>query len=334
MTYPPAPSVLSEELIASLARRSTTILSSLIPRGSSVALVDFPNYPNVGDSMIWLGERSYLDANAASIVYTCEQSNYSEDELRSRLNGATILIHGGGNLGDLYPHHERFRETILKAFPRNRIIQLPQSIFFREKANLKRAMRVLNAHPDFTLLTREIQSFEFARKQFRGQCILCPDSAFMLGTLTRSMPPEREALWLLRTDMESCSQPPPIKGLNMEITDWMQEPNLCPPPQSTLKTYDLLAKTRVDRGSGILSRGKVIITDRLHGHVLSLLLGIPNILLDNNYGKIRSFYETWTQEFPLVQWAKSSKVALKLARPNSTRPLHDRFVAGIRRYIP
>lgn len=36
------------------------VLDPLIPHSSSIALFDFPNYANVGDSLIWLGEEAYL----------------------------------------------------------------------------------------------------------------------------------------------------------------------------------------------------------------------------------------------------------------------------------
>ena len=265
--------------------------------------------------MIWLGERSYIDGNNISIVYTCDQSNYSKNELRSRLRGGTILIHGGGNLGDLWPHHQQFRETIVTAFAQNRIVQLPQSVFFKDKANLKRAATVLDGHPDFTLLVRERQSFEFARKEFQTRCILCPDSAFILGALDRPSPPRREILWLSRTDAESRGDPLLPIDTEVERTDWLEEAELHLANQSTLEAYDSIARIRLNRGTRILSRGKIVITDRLHGHILSLLLGIPHILLDNNYGKVKSFYETWTKDFATARWANSSEEALQLARP-------------------
>ena len=79
-------------------------------------------------------------------------------------------------------------------------------------------------------------------------------------------------------------------------------------------TYDVLAAQRLERGCRILLRGGVIVTDRLHGHILSLLLGLPNVIMDNNYGKIRSVYETWTRGCPLVSWAESPSEALAIAR--------------------
>jgi pyruvyl transferase EpsO len=58
----------------------------------------------------------------------------------------------------------------------------------------------------------------------------------------------------------------------------------------------------------------VVVTDRLHGHILSVLLGIPHVLMDNSYGKNESFYATWTHDLDLVRWAKGGDDPLQLAQ--------------------
>jgi exopolysaccharide biosynthesis predicted pyruvyltransferase EpsI len=52
------------------------------------------------------------------------------------------------------------------------------------------------------------------------------------------------------------------------------------------------------------------------------LLGIPHVLLDNSYGKVRGFYEAWTSECSFVRWAGSTDDALVQAERflPSTRP--------------
>src|SRR5262249_35179797 len=82
---------------------------------------------------------------------------------------------------------------------------------------------------------------------------------------------------------------------------------------SLMRTYDPLARERLERGCRILARGRAVITDRLHGHVLCLLLGIPHVLLDNNYRKLGRFVETWTSACPLTRLANSAEEALRLA---------------------
>jgi len=78
-------------------------------------------------------------------------------------------------------------------------------------------------------------------------------------------------------------------------------------------TYQPLARQRLDYGCRVLNSARTVITDRLHGHILCMLLGIPHLLLDNSNGKIKNFHETWTAESPLARWADSPDEAAALA---------------------
>ncbi len=78
-------------------------------------------------------------------------------------------------------------------------------------------------------------------------------------------------------------------------------------------TFEPLANEWVDRGASLLKQGRVVVTDRLHGHILALLLGVPHVLLDNSTGKVRSTYDTWTSSSPNVAFAESSEDALAAA---------------------
>ena len=69
------------------------------------------------------------------------------------------------------------------------------------------------------------------------------------------------------------------------------------------------ASSKPARGLGLLSGGERIVTDRLHGHILALLLGIPHIVLDNDYGKLAAYIRVWTQASPLVTAAASAREA-------------------------
>jgi pyruvyl transferase EpsO len=58
----------------------------------------------------------------------------------------------------------------------------------------------------------------------------------------------------------------------------------------------------------------VVITDRLHGHIFSLLLGIPHVFLDDDPDGNGDFYETWTRASPLCRLARNPAEAWSLAR--------------------
>ena len=48
-----------------------------------------------------------------------------------------------------------------------------------------------------------------------------------------------------------------------------------------------------------------VITTRLHGHIFSCLLEIPNVVCDNSYGKNSSYAKLWTQNLNFVELDKS-----------------------------
>ncbi len=323
------------DLVSSLKEKIHKVLRPLVPSGSTVALLDFPNHSNVGDSAIWFGEKTYLRDIKASVVYTCDITTFSKDQPTAKVGNGVILLHGGGSLGDLWPQYQRFRERIISLFPDNQIVQLPQSIYFSQTGTLKQAKEIFNQHPQLTLLLRDEKSFEFARNEFRAKSFLCPDMAFALGTLPRPQRPTKQIVWLKRTDIESAWRSSTfVNGSEVHEVDWLDEAptfisgfnrfltdqgGLHPRRLKYFKTaasvtYDRLARERFDRGCKILSSGEVVMTDRLHGHILSLLMGIPHVCLDNIYGKLKNFYETWTKNSSLTHFANEPEEALELAK--------------------
>jgi exopolysaccharide biosynthesis predicted pyruvyltransferase EpsI len=43
-------------------------------------------------------------------------------------------------------------------------------------------------------------------------------------------------------------------------------------------------------------------------------MGIPNVLLDNSYGKNRGLYEAWTHRYEIARFAEGPDEARELAR--------------------
>jgi pyruvyl transferase EpsO len=324
-----------EVAVNRLRDRIDATLRPLLGTSRTAALVDFPGYANVGDSAIWLGELAYLrSVEGMSLKYYCDNESYSRQELARRLGDGVILLSGGGNLGDLWQQSQRLRERVIQDFPDTPIVQLPQSIYFHDRGALLRAKGIFDSHPGLTLLVRDARSLTLARTEFRNPAHLCPDMAFGLGRIDRPCPPTREIVWLSRTDQESATLQSRTVSPDLERVDWLDEPQTAlrrlkrvfdlPPlrnPWSWTRLdrvkpqiWELLARQRLVRGCRLLSAGRVVVTDRLHGHVLSVLLGIPHVLLDNSTGKVRSFYETWTYLLPTVRLGATLEEAMALAR--------------------
>jgi exopolysaccharide biosynthesis predicted pyruvyltransferase EpsI len=316
------------ETIARLQRVTHHELSRHIDDSAGVALLDFPNHSNVGDSAIWIGEIAYLKRHhGIRPAFVCTKDQVNWEGMERAIPTGPIFIHGGGNFGDIWPQHQLFREAVLKRFPGRLVIQLPQSIYFSNSADLRRAAGVIKAHGNFVLFVRDRRSYEIACDAFSCPIHLCPDMAFCLGPLQTQVQATHQLLLLLRTDKERARiavEPAAALPDNVVVADWIgEETGLY--QKSRLRTaatsiltlghrvldrnrqrellYRNLATTRLDRGLHLLSSARTVISDRLHAHILCMLLGRPHFALDNNYGKVSGFIEAWTKSCEIVNVA-------------------------------
>ena len=76
--------------------------------------------------------------------------------------------------------------------------------------------------------------------------------------------------------------------------------------------YERVSELMLRSGNAALDRGRVLITERLHGHVLAILRHQPTILLPDAFGKNRAIYESFTSRFDNVTWAESPAEAADL----------------------
>lgn len=334
-TQPPDRMVSAATLVARHCGLLTDAYAALLPKGTSYALVDFPNHSNVGDSAIWLGERRLLRVvTGKDPAYVASMDSFDEAALAERLPEGPILIHGGGNLGDVWRPHQDLRERLLAAFPGRLIVQLPQSIHFASEEGTDAFARACADHGDFKLMVRDQPSADFARDRLGLGCDLLPDSAVGMGLQDRPRLAEAGLLMLMRTDQERDLTRADDAGLPEDAirTDWLEEPaalahslrwkaraqalarGRVSAEARRLVTFDALAEHRVRRGLAQLSRGRGVVTDRLHGHILSLLLDLPHAVLDNSYGKVSRYRSVWTRSYERARDAGTEDQAVRIAR--------------------
>lgn len=329
-----------DEVVAAAAARLLEVWQRHIPVGADVALLDFPDHSNVGDSAIWAGELIGLSLLGCQIRYAACHRSFSERVLRNFLPaGGVILIHGGGNFGTLWPECHAHRELVLERFRDHKVVQLPQSLHFGDEAALQRCRALVQAHPDFTLLVRDTPSLRLATEGLGARAELCPDAALLLAGHLKRAPATTDVFVLARTDKErsvdGLEAALSEQGLCHEIGDWLDDGPLTswrwlsrrvwPRAMGRLtrlpgffpilqEVWRRVADERVQRGVGQLCRGRVVITDRLHAHILCSLLGIPHVVLDNSYGKLGGFIDAWMAGSPLVRRARTPSEAVALAK--------------------
>lgn len=301
-------------------------------RAAPYALLDVPDHGNVGDSAIWAGEIAWLAKNVGTpAAHVCDHRD-PMDEVNAAIGGHVLLLHGGGNFGDIWPGNHGFREAIISTHPQSTVIQFPQSLHFGDPAALQKTAAKLAPARNLRLLVRDHESFDLATTHFDCDVTLSPDMAFALGPLDKIGPRDLDVLLLLRTDKEGTGLKAETWPAGWEQADWLEDdPDLYrdvlrETRLSALRHlnlsrrarrnhyYNLLAERRVTRGVKQLSRARFVITDRLHVHILSTLLGLPHCFLDNHYGKISRFSAAFSTRWRDSYQAKTLPEAVACAR--------------------
>ncbi|HNB21310.1 MAG TPA: polysaccharide pyruvyl transferase family protein [Candidatus Melainabacteria bacterium] len=207
----------------------TRLLEALaqIENFQQCALLDYPDHLNSGDHLIWLGTCFYLKENrSARITYAASIVSFDQKELKEKNGSAPIFFQGGGNLGDIWPDSQKFRESVIADNHDCPIYIMPQSIHFLDPASLESAKNIFNTHPDLTIFCRDQTSFEFAQQHF-NQCrsILAPDMVFALAPVIQMFfkkPKRGKTKFLIRQDKEAekANLAKIAQSLNIESEDW------------------------------------------------------------------------------------------------------------------
>lgn len=275
-------------------------------------LWDLPYHNNIGDLLIWEGEVSFL----RNIQYRClDEASKDTCTFPSLSAHTVILLHGGGNFGDVWRDMQDFRLAVMKRYPDNKIIIFPQTVFYENKALIKEDARIMGQHKNLTICARDRVSYELLKEYFSNKILLVPDMAFCIPPMQLkkySRTIKEKTLFLKRSDKE-------FKNTNyafqtnysvivsdwpsMEHSDWVQigmhciwKFNRLHMPFFTNCYAKFYRKELIKKGVRFISSYKEVYTTRLHVAILSVLLGKSFHIFDNSYGKNRAFYETWLNE--------------------------------------
>lgn len=300
----------SQEKIQQLKEYIHNSLAHLID--SDYVLLDVPYYTNIGDTLIWEGTKHFLKEIPHKCLYTASVETY---RYRPLPPDTVILLQGGGNFGDLWRRHQDLRLEVVKAYPNNRIIILPQTIFYKDNFVFEADAKIFNSHKDLHICARDTGSLNFLQKALTCNLLLVPDMAFCISSKLLKKYSKKEGertLFLKRNDPEFCEY-----DFNSYITENRSMLDICDWPtmeqQFKAKAYldkllwhkeqigripDIYADWvfrphQVKKGVEFVSQYKKVYTTRLHVAILSLLLDKETVFFDNSYGKNSSFYDTW-----------------------------------------
>ncbi|KQD66221.1 polysaccharide pyruvyl transferase [Acinetobacter baumannii] len=292
-------------------------LSPLID--SNYVYWDLSYHINIGDTLIWQGTLDFLSDKPYKMM---DYGNSATASLTPLDSNVVILLHGGGNFGDIYGSSQKFRKDVIKLYPDNKIIILPQTIYFKDKDVEKEDFQYFAQHKNLYLCVRDQFSYNLACQYLdKGKVLFLPDMAFCIKDerFIKSQSTGKKLL-MSRIDVEAVPLDKKYRDQVNLQSDWPtfeKTPIYCNYLKFLFAINRKLSKGQrnkqhpflikyinnfamntvrtqlIDTGIRFINDFDVIYTTRLHGCILSLLLDKKIILLDNSYGKNRAYYEAW-----------------------------------------
>lgn len=267
-----------------------------------------PSHGNMGDQAIALATLKYLEDNFSEYniieVYREDTYKYSKAIKKIINDNDLIILHGGGNMGNLYPVEEKDRRFIIRLFPNNKIISMTQTISFSDnlegKNELLKTKNIYNSHNDLILIAREKTSYKIMRNELeKNNIILNPDIVFYLNNMYKPQEDKRNRIMTcLRSDKESV--------LGNEKNYFIEQLNNC---YEEVFNYDTVIKkvvTKDIREKELKKmfeeflQSKVVITDRLHGMVFAAITKTPCIVTKSLDHKVTGTYE-WIKDLNYIK---------------------------------
>lgn len=316
-------------------------LDRCIGDATRVAFLMYPMNGNVGNHMMWLALVDYVRSRGIAVAYAANRRNFRVQDLRRAVGSAPILFSGGVTMSHLWPAHVEMKRVVAREFPANRLVSLTSTIIWADSADAEAASSIFGTHDDVVVLARDPVSAANATSALgeRVRVVTAPDSAFGLGAAPIGAQPTRSLLWLARDDVEQQAW---ADSEQPQSFDWSNDlADVCPPAHRALQMSKRLSRFRsarhttvvrpvLDRtivgryvrasrhilalGHQTLDGGRVLVTDRVHAHVLAALRGQPVVLLPDKYGKNRAVFDYSTSALSCVRWADRPAEALELAR--------------------
>ena len=319
----------SFQVISEAQKMQHVVFNELLRPFKYAILLDLALQENKGDPAITTGELILLQKMDIKIVSYCygswctNSTDYSEIRENTQQqydpDETIVLLHGGGNLF-AYDYFDEHRRIIFEAFgDKYHFLLFPQSISIPEmrfkSGHVTYAREIYVQQSKLIMMMRDLTSLNMGFKWLvtqstKSKLMLMPDMAFQIGPVPRTMAPVCDILWLHRKDIEAENYTLPnfVSNVTVIFQDWYRNWGS---PTGNTSIEDTILITH--EGLKFLQRGRVVITDRLHGHILSTLLDIPHVLLDTQFNKVKNYHNTWTSGLESVLVADNASHALELA---------------------
>lgn len=283
-----------------------------------------PEHANMGDLGQYYCVKKWLSDNYSEYnVIECVSSVVLDKEsgfdsfFKSVLKPEDILvIHSGYNTNDLSTISNKLNLYLIGRFKENLIIVLPQTVFFKYEENLRKSSEVFSKHNKLIFMARDEVSYDISRKMMMdGHVLMVPDIVTSLIGTRPEVKVRHGIVLCHRHDGEQFYTDSDFdnikdKLLSIDKVDIMDT------------TIDMSYKKILKDLHGammniieVFEKSRIVITDRYHGMIYSLVSNTPVIVMKTTDHKVIEGYKILKKQYQDRIWlADSPDEALLIAK--------------------
>lgn len=254
-----------------------------------------PMHPNLGDLAQYVCISEYLHSNYPeykvigidSTVYMGKC--YPLRKIIKRLIKPSDLIffQSGYCTQDLGGIEDLMHQKVIADFPNNRLVMMPQTVYFQSASRKRQASRIYNQHKHLLFLARDEISYITAKAMFPSLPIYAyPD---IVTTLIGKYDFNLNRLGILvcvRNDTEKYYSEKEINELKEKLSVIDKVEQLDTTVDAALNATSPGLKEYIENYIKNMANFRLIVTDRYHGTIFSLVANTPVIVIKTTDHKV------------------------------------------------
>ena len=278
-----------------------------------IILIGTSIYGNIGDQAISIAEVEFLKQNFSDyllIEIPVSFYYYYYKSINRLINVDDIIcLNGGGFLGTLWPEGQNTALRVIENC-KNNIIFFPQTVYYEPSKShlIEKHKEIYKKHRNVTMFVRDKKSYSFfLEHQFEFKNIfLIPDIVTYLNFNHLKQKSKTKLTTIMREDKEKISNELDVDNLLRAIKSTNNNYNIFHTDSVINKNIHFNNRDKeLIKFLETICDSDLIITDRLHGLILSAIMGIPVISIDNLSKKVYGTYQ-WFQNSKYVFYYEDS----------------------------
>ena len=211
---------------------------------------------------------------------------------------ALVFLHSGYRMSDVWPTSDELHRLVVETFNDRRVVSFPQTIYYTSEAAGEQTRIAFNNHPDNVLMCRDAVSYEIAKGMFpKCHLLLVPDMVTSMIGQYHFNENRSGILVCKRNDRESSCSGEAFMRIVTELSKIDAVTLSDTFAKDPWKTMHKDLKGYMENVWREYSKYRLVVTDRYHGTIFSLIAETPVLVFPSTDHKVRTGVDWFPESY-------------------------------------